>query len=70
MFYLSWNQFKCSRKNETKKAAVENTNSGIGVVDMKEILAQSKAYQSLVDQFEDVKPEIHSLQEDIMRRRK
>ena len=48
-------------KNETKKA-VGNINSGIGVVDMKKILAQSKAYQSLVDQFEDVrrKHEIHS----------
>jgi Skp family chaperone for outer membrane proteins len=42
-------------KNETKKTVVENTNSGIGVVDMKKILAQSKAYQSLVDQFEDVR---------------
>ena len=26
-------------KNETKKSAVENTNSSIGVVDMKKILA-------------------------------
>ena len=32
-----------------------NVNSKIGVVDMKKILAQSKAYQSLVDQFEDVR---------------
>ena len=41
---------------ETKvinKPATSGTN--IGVVDMKKILAQSKAYQSLVDQFEDVR---------------
>ena len=57
-------------KNETKKAAVENTNSGIGVVDMKKILAQSKAYQSLVDQFEDVRRKHRNTftkQEDIIR---
>ena len=30
-------------------------NAIVGVVDMKKILAQSKAYQSLVDQFEDVR---------------
>ncbi len=57
-------------KNETKKAAVENTNSGIGVVDMKKILAQSKAYQSLVDQFEDVRRKHRNTftkQEDLIR---
>ena len=43
------------KKIETKKSVVENTSSTIGVVDMKKILAQSKAYQSLVDQFEDVR---------------
>ena len=69
MFHFSWNEFKCSRKNETKKA-VQNTNSGIGVVDMKKILAQSKAYQSLVDQFEDVRRKHRNTftkQEDIIR---
>ena len=57
-------------KNETKKSVVENTNSGIGVVDMKKILAQSKAYQSLVDQFEDVRRKHRNTftkQEDIIR---
>ena len=56
-------------KNETKKA-VGNINSGIGVVDMKKILAQSKAYQSLVDQFEDVRRKHRNTftkQEDIIR---
>ena len=57
-------------KNETKKAGVEIANSGIGVVDMKKILAQSKAYQSLVDQFEDVRRKHRNTftkQEDIIR---
>ena len=57
-------------KNETKKTVVENINSGIGVVDMKKILAQSKAYQSLVDQFEDVRRKHRNTftkQEDIIR---
>ncbi len=41
-------------KPEKNKTTV-SSSSGIGVVDMKKILAQSKAYQSLVDQFEDVR---------------
>ena len=57
-------------KNETKKAVIENTSSNIGVVDMKKILAQSKAYQSLVDQFEEVRRKHRNTftkQEDIIR---
>ena len=47
-----------------------NVNSKIGVVDMKKILAQSKAYQSLVDQFEDVRRKHRNnftKQEDVIR---
>ena len=47
-----------------------SSNSNIGVVDMKKILAQSKAYQSLVDQFEDVRRKHRNnftKQEDIIR---
>ena len=56
---------------ETKvvnKPATSSTN--IGVVDMKKILAQSKAYQSLVDQFEDVRRKHRNTftkQEDVIR---
>ena len=45
-------------------------NAVIGVVDMKKILAQSKAYQSLVDQFEEVRRKQRNSftkQEDIIR---
>ena len=52
--------------NTTTKKSVSN----IGVVDMKKILAQSKAYQSLVDQFEDVRRKHRNKftkQEDIIR---
>ena len=46
--FLSIN-LNAQENKETKKSVVENTSSTIGVVDMKKILAQSKAYQSLVD---------------------
>ena len=67
--FLSIN-LNAQEKNETNKTVVENTNSSIGVVDMKKILAQSKAYQSLVDQFEDVRRKHRNTftkQEDIIR---
>ena len=66
--FLSIN-LNAQEKNETKKAIVDSTSS-IGVVDMKKILAQSKAYQSLVDQFEDVRRKHRNTftkQEDIIR---
>ena len=69
LIFLSAN-LNAQEKNETKKAVVENTFSNIGVVDMKKILAQSKAYQSLVDQFEDVRRKHRNTftkQEDIIR---
>ncbi|MAI76801.1 MAG: hypothetical protein CMM90_06470 [Rickettsiales bacterium] len=52
----------------TSKPSASGTN--IGVVDMKKILAQSKAYQSLVDQFEDVRRKHRNTftkQEDVIR---
>ena len=67
--FLSIN-LNAQEKNETNKTVVEKTNSSIGVVDMKKILAQSKAYQSLVDQFEDVRRKHRNTftkQEDIIR---
>ena len=55
----------------SKKEGNSNTfNAAIGVVDMKKILAQSKAYQSLVDQFENVRRKQRNTftkQEDIIR---
>ena len=57
-------------RNQTKDNQIKsNVNSKIGVVDMK-ILAQSKAYQSLVDQFEDVRRKHRNnftKQEDVIR---
>ncbi len=57
---------------QEKKVANTSSASGtnIGVVDMKKILAQSKAYQSLVDQFEDVRRKHRNTftkQEDVIR---
>ena len=52
----------------TSKPSASGTN--ICVVDMKKILAQSKAYQSLVDQFEDVRRKHRNTftkQEDVIR---
>ena len=59
-----------AQETEKKKDEVSNISSNIGVVDMKKILAQSKAYQSLVDQFEDVRRKHRNTftkQEDIIR---
>ena len=57
---------------ETKKVTnnPSSFNAVIGVVDMKKILAQSKAYQSLVDQFEEVRRKQRNTftkEEDIIR---
>ena len=62
-----------SAQEATKDAKAKKqltSSSDIGVVDMKKILAQSKAYQSLVDQFEDVRRKHRNKftkQEDIIR---
>ena len=42
-----------SQENVIKKQLSESFKGRIGVVDMKKILNESKAYQSLVDQFEE-----------------
>ena len=42
-----------SQESATKKQLSESFKGRIGVVDMKKILNESKAYQSLVDQFEE-----------------
>ena len=51
--------FFCNVTNsQEKKVELKNTNkfnTGIGVVDMKRILGQSAAYQSIVEQFEDIR---------------
>ena len=58
-------------QEKNKQKIENNTNSTrIGVVDMKKILAQSKAYQSLVDQFEDLRRKHRNnftKQEDVVR---
>ncbi len=67
-FLVSLNLNAQETKETNKKTSVVNSN--IGVVDMKKILAQSKAYQSLVDQFEDVRRKHRNTftkQEDIIR---
>ena len=60
-----------AQESKDSKAKSQSTSSSnIGVVDMKKILAQSKAYQSLVDQFEDVRRKHRNKftkQEDIIR---
>lgn len=58
-------------QDQTKNEVNTNSfNAAIGVVDMKKILAQSKAYQSLVDQFENVRRKQRNAftkQQDIIR---
>ena len=48
--------FVTASNSQDKKVELKNTNkfnTGIGVVDMKKILGQSTAYQSIVEQFEE-----------------
>ena len=42
-----------SQEKTELKSNNQNFKAGIGVVDMKKILAQSTAYQTLVDEFEE-----------------
>jgi Skp family chaperone for outer membrane proteins len=67
-FLFFFNSFAQESKDKIKSTVNSSTN--IGVVDMKKILAQSKAYQSLVDQFEDIRRKHRNKftkQEDIIR---
>ena len=48
-----------SQEKQPVVSEKKNFKSGIGVVDMKKILAQSTAYQALVDEFEE-KPQMQS----------
>ena len=53
-FFLNFETLNSQEKaSKEKKANSDSFISRVGVVDMKRILNQSKAYQSLVDQFED-----------------
>ena len=59
--------------SQEKKLELKPTNTfqtGIGVVDMKKILSQSTAYQSIVEQFEDIRRKHRNTftkQEDVIR---
>ena len=59
--------------SQEKKVELKSTNTlqtGIGVVDMKKILSQSTAYQSIVEQFEDIRRKHRNTftkQEDVIR---
>ena len=50
-----FSSFAIAQEQTKKEKNPSSFNASIGVVDMKKILAQSKAYQSLVDQFENVR---------------
>ena len=52
MFLVGFIEAKSQEKIETKQQKASFKVS-VGVVDMKKILAQSSAYQSLVDAFEE-----------------
>ena len=62
--------FSFAQEQTNKTTDKSSFNALIGVVDMKKILAQSKAYQSLVDQFENVRRKQRNSftkQEDVIR---
>ena len=67
-FFLTTNSNSQEKKVELKSANTFQT--GIGVVDMKKILSQSTAYQSIVEQFEDIRRKHRNTftkQEDVIR---
>ena len=67
-FFLTTNLSSQEKKVELKSANTLQT--GIGVVDMKKILSQSTAYQSIVEQFEDIRRKHRNTftkQEDVIR---
>ena len=68
--FLFFSSFTIAQEQTKKEISSKTFNASIGVVDMKKILAQSKAYQSLVDQFENVRRKQRNTftkQEDIIR---
>ena len=68
--FLFFSSFAIAQEQTKKEKNPSSFNASIGVVDMKKILAQSKAYQSLVDQFENVRRKQRNTftkQEDIIR---
>ena len=67
---LLLSDFALAQEEKNNANNESSFNAVIGVVDMKKILAQSKAYQSLVDQFEEVRRKQRNSftkQEDIIR---
>ena len=68
--FLFFSSFALAQEQAEKQSDSGTFNALIGVVDMKKILAQSKAYQSLVDQFENVRRKQRNTftkQQDIIR---
>ena len=68
--FLFFSSFALAQEQVEKQSDSSTFNASIGVVDMKKILAQSKAYQSLVDQFENVRRKQRNTftkQQDIIR---
>ena len=68
LFLLFSNLYAQEKKLELKPTNTFQT--GIGVVDMKKILSQSTAYQSIVEQFEDIRRKHRNTftkQEDVIR---
>ena len=68
--FLFFGGFSFAQEQTNKTTDKSSFNALIGVVDMKKILAQSKAYQSLVDQFENVRRKQRNSftkQEDVIR---
>ena len=68
--FLFFSSFALAQEQAEMKSDSSTFNASIGVVDMKKILAQSKAYQSLVDQFENVRRKQRNTftkQQDIIR---
>ena len=68
--FLFFSSFALAQEQAEKQSDSSTFNALIGVVDMKKILAQSKAYQSLVDQFENVRRKQRNTftkQQDIIR---
>ena len=70
LIFLFFSSLTIAQEKEKKESSPSTFKASIGVVDMKKILAQSKAYQSLVDQFENVRRKQRNTftkQEDIIR---
>ena len=74
IFTLIFTLFFFSFLNSQEKVELKKTSNtfaaGIGVVDMKKILGQSTAYQSIVEQFEEIRRKHRNTftkQEDVIR---